>query len=193
MSDESPEVKRASAELVQHAAKNWFEVFSDYQQDKGGPSWDRFPQLGPTYFMSGETHYDHIFCAESCGEAAGPSRFSRSWCTSGVRGWVAVSRWMIPFRLLQTRLSVVRASAGRFLLCTVWASAPMVPLQALVRSCEVCFLRRSVLNPQLATGTSSRMRLLEVLLPTFRVVQSYRSAPAQMQCDELSGETTRQP
>lgn len=51
---------------------------SDYQQDKSVPAWNLSPQPGPTYFMSGETHYVHIFCVESCGETTGPSRFSRN-------------------------------------------------------------------------------------------------------------------
>lgn len=56
----------------------WHDVSSDYQQDKAVPSWNESPQPGPTYFMSGETHYAHIFCDESCGEASGPTRFSRN-------------------------------------------------------------------------------------------------------------------
>ena len=42
------------------------------------PVWNQSPQPGPTYFMSGDTHYVHIFCTESCGTASGPSRFSRN-------------------------------------------------------------------------------------------------------------------
>eukprot|EP00170_Pyropia_yezoensis_P005454 contig_22133_g5468 len=55
--------------LVSLASKDWFEVSSDYQEDKSVPSWNQSPQPGPTYFMSGETHYIHIFCLESCGQA----------------------------------------------------------------------------------------------------------------------------
>lgn len=137
MSYKSPEVKRASAELVKHAAKAWFEVYLDYQQDKSVPSWNRSPQPGPTYFMSGETHYVHIFCAESCGEAAGPSRFSRNLVYSLSERVGGSNSRMILCRLLQTRLSMVRASAESFLLSTDRASARMVPLRTLVTPCKV--------------------------------------------------------
>ena len=65
-------------EFIEDASNSWFDVSSDYQQDKVVPSWNESPQPGPTYFMSGETHYVHIFCAESCGYPTGPPRFSRS-------------------------------------------------------------------------------------------------------------------
>ena len=64
--------------LVAAASEEWFEVSSDYQQDKAVPAWNDSPQPGPTYFMSGETHYVHIFCLESCGKTTGPTRFSRN-------------------------------------------------------------------------------------------------------------------
>lgn len=78
--DEQPSDMDRSAQedLIRHASEEWFETSSDYQQDKSVPSWNKSPQPGPTYFISGETHYVHMFCAESCGEAAGPSRFSRN-------------------------------------------------------------------------------------------------------------------
>eukprot|EP00170_Pyropia_yezoensis_P001602 contig_6943_g1606 len=65
-------------DLISKASKQWFDVSSDYQQDTAVPSRNRSPQPGPTYFMSGETHYGHIFCAERCGETTGPTRFSRN-------------------------------------------------------------------------------------------------------------------
>ncbi|OSX75235.1 hypothetical protein BU14_0245s0017 [Porphyra umbilicalis] len=64
--------------LVRAASHDWFDVSSDYQQDKSVPVWNESPQPGPTYFMSGHTHYVHIFCAESCGSANGRPRFSRN-------------------------------------------------------------------------------------------------------------------
>lgn len=67
----------AEEDLIRLASKEWFETSSDYQQDKSGPLWIHSPQPVPTNFMSGETHYVHMFFAEVCGEAAGPSRFSR--------------------------------------------------------------------------------------------------------------------
>jgi len=63
--------------LVRAASHDWFDVSSDFQQDKSVPVWNESPQPGPTYFMSGHTHYVHIFCAESCGSANGRPRFSR--------------------------------------------------------------------------------------------------------------------
>lgn len=68
----------ADEAFIRRASEEWFDISSDYQQDKSVPSWNRSPQPGPTYFMSGETHYVHIFCAESCGGTTGPSRFSRN-------------------------------------------------------------------------------------------------------------------
>jgi len=56
----------------------WFDISSNYQEDKALPSWNRSPQPGPTYFLSGETHYVHIMCMESCGVTTGASRFSRN-------------------------------------------------------------------------------------------------------------------
>lgn len=64
--------------MCQRASDEWHDVSSDYQQDKAVPSWSLSPQPGLTYCTSGETHYVHIFCDESCGEAAGASRFSRN-------------------------------------------------------------------------------------------------------------------
>jgi len=65
-------------EFIEDASNSWFDVSSDYQQDKAIPSWNLSPQPGPTYFMSGETYYVHILCMESCGDASGPTRFSRN-------------------------------------------------------------------------------------------------------------------
>ncbi|OSX75738.1 hypothetical protein BU14_0223s0011 [Porphyra umbilicalis] len=64
--------------LVCAASDDWFDLSSDYQQDKSVPVWNQSSQPGPTYFMSGHTHYVHIFCAESCGSANGRTRFSRN-------------------------------------------------------------------------------------------------------------------
>lgn len=65
-------------DLISNASKEWFDVSSDYQQDNAVPSWNRSPKPGPTYFMSGETRYVHMFCAERCGQTTGPTRFSRN-------------------------------------------------------------------------------------------------------------------
>eukprot|EP00173_Palmaria_palmata_P004911 Plantae.Rhodophyta-Palmaria_palmata.ctg7694.p1 GENE.Plantae.Rhodophyta-Palmaria_palmata.ctg7694~~Plantae.Rhodophyta-Palmaria_palmata.ctg7694.p1 ORF type:complete len:106 (+),score=7.59 Plantae.Rhodophyta-Palmaria_palmata.ctg7694:644-961(+) len=51
---------------------------SDYQQDKQLPSWNSSPQPDQTYYLSGLTHYVHIICAASCGEATGRSRLSKN-------------------------------------------------------------------------------------------------------------------
>lgn len=66
------------AAFINEACDGWLDVSSDYQQDTQLPSWHESPQPGPTYFMSGDTHYVHIFCVESCGEASGDSRLSRN-------------------------------------------------------------------------------------------------------------------
>lgn len=55
-----------------------FDVISDYQQDKHIPAWNLSPQPGPTYFMSAGTHFVHIICFDSCGEASGSHRHSRN-------------------------------------------------------------------------------------------------------------------
>lgn len=78
MEDTDAEQVAATESIITQASKGWFEVSSDYQQDKAVPSWNQSPQPGPTYFMSGETHYVHIFCAESCGETTGQTRYSRN-------------------------------------------------------------------------------------------------------------------
>ena len=59
-------------------SKGWFEICSDYQQNKSVPCWNASPQPGPTYYMSGLTHYVHILCMDSCGKPSGPSKFSRN-------------------------------------------------------------------------------------------------------------------
>jgi len=64
--------------FIGEASSDWFDVSCDYQQDKQMPAWNRSPQPGPTYFMSGETHYVHIFCVESCGVSSGSDRLSRN-------------------------------------------------------------------------------------------------------------------
>lgn len=76
--DQADGVMDVTNDFISRASKDWFEVSSDYQQDKSVPAWNLSPQPGPTYFMSGVTHYVHIFCVESCGETTGPSRFSRN-------------------------------------------------------------------------------------------------------------------
>lgn len=65
-------------DLIQHASREWFDVSSDYQQDKSVPSRNPSPQPNSTFCMSGETHYVHILCVESCGETTGASCFSRN-------------------------------------------------------------------------------------------------------------------
>lgn len=42
------------------------------------PSWHESPKPAPTYLLPGKTHEVHIFCAHSCDERTGPSRFSRN-------------------------------------------------------------------------------------------------------------------
>jgi len=64
--------------FVLAASDDWFDMSSDYQQDKSMPAWNQSPQPGPTYFMSGHTQNVHIFRAESCGTPSGPSRFFRN-------------------------------------------------------------------------------------------------------------------
>lgn len=76
---QQPATRHSAAEnLIEEASRGWFDVSSDYQQDKSVPLWNKSPQPGRTYFLSGSTHYVHIFCAESCGTSSGPSRFSRN-------------------------------------------------------------------------------------------------------------------
>lgn len=62
--------------LVSLDSNAWFEMSSDYQQEKSVPSWNSSPQPKPTNCISGITYYVHIFCAESRGDASGPSRIS---------------------------------------------------------------------------------------------------------------------
>ena len=64
--------------LIDRIANLQFQMSTDYQQDKFMPYWGSSPQPGPTYFMSHLTLYVHIICAESLGEASGPSRFGRN-------------------------------------------------------------------------------------------------------------------
>lgn len=60
------------------ASKLWVYLSSEYQQDKSIPTWNRFPQLGPTYYPSGLTHYIHIIFFEIFGRSTGTIRFSRN-------------------------------------------------------------------------------------------------------------------
>lgn len=57
-------------QFTRDASSSWLDVSSDYQQDKAVPAWNRSPQPGPTYYLSGMTNYVHIFVLHSCGEAA---------------------------------------------------------------------------------------------------------------------------
>lgn len=79
-SEEQPSsrILTGTDDLIQHASREWFDVSSDYQQDKSVPSRNPSPQPNSTFFMSGETHYVHILCVESSGETTGTSRFSRN-------------------------------------------------------------------------------------------------------------------
>ena len=83
MCTQSPLCKEEE-ELCLSSSMEWHVVSSDHQQDKLVPSWNESPQPGPTYFMSGEAHYVHIFCAESCGYPTVPPHFSRNlvYCRS---------------------------------------------------------------------------------------------------------------
>lgn len=64
--------------FVLASGDGWFDMSSDYQQDKSFPSWRQSAQPGPTYYLSGVTNYVHIIVQESCGLSTGPTRKSRN-------------------------------------------------------------------------------------------------------------------
>lgn len=64
--------------FIEEASCLWVQISSDYQQDKSIPRWNKSPQPGPTYYMSGLTHYVHIFCIDSLGLSTGQSRMQRN-------------------------------------------------------------------------------------------------------------------
>lgn len=89
MDDESSSAAlKAAEELILKASVEWFDISSGYQQVHAASSWNKSPQPGPAYFMSGATHCVHMFCAYSCGITTGPSRFSRNlvYCRSERKG-----------------------------------------------------------------------------------------------------------
>lgn len=65
----------ATEDTIRKAIEEWYEMSSDCQQNKSVPSWNQLPRTGPKPFISGETHYMHIFCDESAGDTSGLSRY----------------------------------------------------------------------------------------------------------------------
>ena len=65
--------------LIAAASTLEFGFDSDYQMDKGVPSWRESPQPGPTYFMSKDTMYIHILLVSSLGSRTGPTRFQSNY------------------------------------------------------------------------------------------------------------------
>lgn len=64
--------------FANRAARCWTDISSDYQQNKSIPAWNKSPQPGPTYYLSGLKHYVHIICCERFCHSTGPIRFSRN-------------------------------------------------------------------------------------------------------------------
>lgn len=69
----------AIADFAPKASISWFDVSTDYQQDKFVLAWNKNPQPRPTYYISGITNYFLILLINSSGRADDDRKLSRNF------------------------------------------------------------------------------------------------------------------